>query len=275
MKNLIAVYSTILVVDDENDILELIQEEIAPHFDKILIAYNGVEACEVLKHHKVDLILTDYVMPEMNGLQLINFIKENYPLIPIIMLTGNGANAEVLKALENGAFDILDKPFRTQVLVNRIRNGLLMPELVKKIWSYGSNDLSLPRMEEFLRKPLLEQHKIMYAYTSLEAMRTRSNHDFGGAPRGKIRFKPEKDEICFIGFDLDKFTDEISALILNESAQGACLAINCKLIPPNISMVKGFSLFIKIGNLDPIESVIQWVSQVDADLIKIGIKHPF
>jgi CheY-like chemotaxis protein len=274
MKNLIAVYSTILLVDDESEILEFIQEEIAPHFGKILLASDGVEACEVLKHHKVDLIVTDYIMPNMNGIQLINFIKANYPLIPIIMLTSNSANPEVLDALQNGAFDILDKPFRTPVLVNRIQNGLLVPELIKTVWSYISNDLSVPRIEEFLRKPIKEQHQIMYAYSSVGKMKSLIRNEEGGAPRGKIRFKPEKNEICFVSFEHGKFSNEISAIILNESAQGACLVINRKLIPPNITIVIGLALFVKIGNLDPIESIVRWIDSVDSDLIKIGIHHP-
>lgn len=172
MKELIGVNSTILLIDDERDILEYTEEEIAPHFAKILCANDGVEACEMLKHHKIDLIVTDYIMPNMNGLQLINFVKANYPLIPVVMLTSNGSNPEVLEALQNGAFDILDKPFRTPVLINRIQNGLLVPELTKILWSLMSKDLSIPRLEEFLRKPIKEQHRIIYAYSTVAQMKS-------------------------------------------------------------------------------------------------------
>lgn len=181
MKDLISVHSTILLVDDEEEILEYTKEEIAPHFENILVAKNGVEACEMLKAHKIDLIVTDYVMPKMNGLQLINHVKANYPLVPVIMVTSNGANPEVVEALENGAFDILDKPFRTQVLVNRVRNGLLVPELTKTLWSAMSKDLSLPRIEEFLRKPIKEQHRIIYAYSSVTQMKSLVRSDDGEA----------------------------------------------------------------------------------------------
>lgn len=276
MKKIISVYSTILLVDDELEILEYTRDAIAPYFEKILIATGGNAAIEILKNQKVDLIVTDYLMPQMTGLQLINFIKANYPLIPIIMLTGNGNNPEVLLALTEGAFDIIEKPFRTPVLINRIENGLLVPELVKTAWNYISNDLSLPRMEEFLRKTIKEQYRIMYAYSSVGKMKSllRNEIDVKNAPRAKIRFKPEKNEICFISFDPYEFKEEVNALILNESAQGACLIINKRIIPPNAVLSPGVPLFLKIGNLDPIESVLRWVTDIDNDLVKIGIQHP-
>lgn len=180
IKNHIAIESTILLVDDEIEILEYTKEEISPEFSKVILAKDGFEACDLLKSNKVDLIVTDYAMPKMNGLQLINFVKENYPLIPVIMLTGNGANPEVLEALKNGAFDILDKPFRTPVLVNRIQNGLLVPELTKSLWEMACRDLSLVRREEFLRKPLKEQHRIMQASNSVARLKSINRADDEG-----------------------------------------------------------------------------------------------
>lgn len=184
MKNFIANNSTILLVDDESDILDFTKEEISSSFAKVLTAKDGLEACEIIKREKVDLIVTDYIMPNMNGLELINHVKINFPLIPMIMLTSNGNNPEVLFALESGAFDILDKPFRTPVLINRIRNGLLVPELTKVLWSLMSKDLSLPRLEEFLSKPLVEQHRIIYAYSSVIKMKSIVRSDGAGESNG-------------------------------------------------------------------------------------------
>ena len=176
MKDLIAVNSTILLVDDELEILEFTKEELAPHFEKIILASNGAEAMKILEKYKVNLIVTDYIMPVMNGLQFISSVKEKYPMVPVIMLTSNGSNVEIVEALKNGAFDILDKPFRLEVLVNRIQNGLLVNELTKTLWSLMSLDLSLPRLEDFLHKSTKEQHRIIYAYSSVIQMKSLFRH---------------------------------------------------------------------------------------------------
>ena len=166
MKELISVNCSILLVDDEEEIVEFTRDELKSSFEKVIIAKDGLEAIEILKVQKIDLMVTDYKMPLMNGLELINYTKQHYPLIPIIMLTGNSTNKEVIQALNNGAFDILGKPFRTQVLINRIQNGLLVPVLTKILWSILSKDLNLLKLEDFLTKPLNEQYQIINKYSS-------------------------------------------------------------------------------------------------------------
>jgi DNA-binding response OmpR family regulator len=160
------------LVDDEFEILELTKDELAPHFENIMLAINGAEAMKIIKKNKVDLIVTDYIMPVMNGLQLIASVKELYPMIPVVMLTSNGSDFEIVEALQNGAFDILDKPFRSEILVNRIQNGLLVNELTKTLWSLMCRDLSLPRLEDFLQKSTKEQHQLIYAYSSMLKMKS-------------------------------------------------------------------------------------------------------
>lgn len=172
MKKLIGVNSTILLVDDEREILELTRDSIQDHFSEVILAENGEDACEILKAKEIDLIVTDYVMPKMDGLELITFVKDNYPLIPVIMLTANGNNPEILHALKNGAFDIIDKPFKPQVLINRIQNGLLVPELMKIVWSLMSEEFELLKLEEFLKNPPKDQHKVIYAFASILKMKS-------------------------------------------------------------------------------------------------------
>lgn len=89
----------------------------------------------------------------------------------------------------------------------------------------------------------------------------------------KIRFVPEQDEFAFISFNLDNFTKDLAALILNESVKGSCLAINRKLIPDKISLEEGLFLQVKIGNLEPEMAIIRWVLHVDNDLVKIGFEY--
>ena len=91
--------------------------------------------------------------------------------------------------------------------------------------------------------------------------------------RAKIRFKPDNVDFGFISFNLVEFQKDITTLILNESATGACLVINRKLVPSSINIKDGLSILVKIGNLEPEVSVIRWVTIIDDDLIKFGIEH--
>jgi CheY-like chemotaxis protein len=164
MKQTIATASTVLIVEDELALQELICENLQPHFAKILVAANGLNAIEILNKYEVDVIVTDYRMPKMNGLDLIKHVKANHPLLPVIMLTANGSDPAVLEAIEGGAFDILDKPVRFELLVNRIQNGLLFPELLEIIWAAMTLETSALRIEEFLKLSFNKQLEIIHAF---------------------------------------------------------------------------------------------------------------
>lgn len=279
MKSAISVGSNILLVDDDQEILESTMDGLSPKFERVYLASSARKAIEILQNNKIDLVVTDYAMPEMDGLSLIKFIKSNYPIIPVILLTGNTESPEVILGLESGVFDIVEKPFRIQVLSNRIENGLLVPELVKTTWKFISSDISLPRMEEFLRLSIQKQNQIMFAYSRFKKMKSLIKGETAKLTkqRGKIRFDTEKNEISFVSFvsfDLFEYKNEVSVLVLNESPHGACFIINQKMIPSSFELMAGSTIFLKIGNLDPIKSVICWFQLLDKDIAKIGIHHP-
>jgi hypothetical protein len=192
------------------------------------------------------------------------------------MLTEIKSNPEVILAIEEGAFDVIEKPCHPQVLINRIENGLLLPELVKTAWKHLRQDLSLPKMEEFLRMSLKEQNQFMYAYSLVGNMKSVISTELKTKEkiRAKIRFKPEKNETCFVSFNTEEFCNEFSALLINESSEGACFIVNRKNIPQEILIKSGISLYLKIGNLEPIKSVLRWSLNVDSDIVKIGVQHP-
>ncbi|HND86250.1 MAG TPA: response regulator [Pseudobdellovibrionaceae bacterium] len=185
MKELLAKAGTILVVDDEPELLEIIEGNLSSSFADVLTATDGLEAIKILKTYAVDAVVTDYMMPNMDGLKLIEYISKNHPLLPVVMLTANGQNPEVLKALEHGAFDILDKPFRREVLVNRIENSLILPKLIEIVWMLLSADYPPEKLEAFLKMNRNEQLKIIYAYAQLLTTRGISGKGtFGKGGKG-------------------------------------------------------------------------------------------
>lgn len=91
--------------------------------------------------------------------------------------------------------------------------------------------------------------------------------------RSKIRFLPDNNELGLISFDLEEFSQDIAALIINESLHGVCLVVNRKLIPTTVTINIGLMLLVKAGKLDPMEAVVRWVKEIDEELVRIGIEY--
>ena len=114
---------TILAVDDERDILELLEFNLSKDGYKVVTAESGESGLEIIRKSMPDLILLDLMLPGMNGLEICRVIKENAQTkhIPIVMLTAKGEEADIVAGLEIGAEDYITKPFSPRVLLARIR----------------------------------------------------------------------------------------------------------------------------------------------------------
>ncbi len=113
---------TVLVVDDEESIRDLCIRTLQGY--RILQAENGQEALRVLDHHPVDLVLVDVMMPVMNGLELLQKIKERNPSQPVVIMTGYADKDIILRALKAHADDFIHKPINLLQLKTSIVNAL-------------------------------------------------------------------------------------------------------------------------------------------------------
>lgn len=113
----------ILLVDDNHDLLSYMSQSLSDSY-QILTADNGVEALRLLEEHDVDIIISDVMMPEMDGLELCRCIKTDFKTshIPVVLLTAKTMTSDELKGLEAGADDYITKPFSMDVLRQRIHN---------------------------------------------------------------------------------------------------------------------------------------------------------
>jgi len=114
----------ILIVDDEKSILDLLSMVFKKEGYVIYTALSSQKALEILDEHDIDLVITDIRMPGMSGLDLLFHIKENYPDIPVIMITAYGSTREAVRALKAGALDYITKPFDIDELKIVVRNAL-------------------------------------------------------------------------------------------------------------------------------------------------------
>ena len=109
----------ILVVDDDNMNLARTKIILGKEYD-VLTAESGMDALMRLRDTKVDMVLLDIDMPEMNGIETFERMKGFAPEIPVIFLTASGLEEDVVNAIKLGAVNYLKKPYRPQELLKRI-----------------------------------------------------------------------------------------------------------------------------------------------------------
>ncbi len=111
-----AAQRTILVADDEANIRKVLAATLRKEGYEVLTAADGAEALQMLERERVDVLLTDLRMPEVDGMELLNSALEARPGLPVVILTAHGTVETAKTALKRGAFDYLEKPFDREEL---------------------------------------------------------------------------------------------------------------------------------------------------------------
>ncbi|MDH1558412.1 response regulator [Pseudomonas chengduensis] len=119
---------SVLVVDDATFIRDLVKKGLRDNFPGVQIeeAINGRKAQQMLSRQVVDLILCDWEMPEMSGLELLTWCREqdNLKTTPFIMVTSRGDKENVVQAIQAGVSDYIGKPFSNEQLVTKVKKAL-------------------------------------------------------------------------------------------------------------------------------------------------------
>lgn len=112
----------ILVVDDDADICALLQDVLSEHVFAVTICHTGREAlASVEANPDIALVLLDMMLPDTNGLWVLQQVQKIRPTLPVVMLTGLGSESDVVVGLEMGADDYISKPFNPRVVVARMK----------------------------------------------------------------------------------------------------------------------------------------------------------
>ena len=114
---------SVLVVDDEEDILELVTYNLAKEGYQVSAASTGEEGLNLVRSRKPDLVVLDLMLPGTDGLEICRAIKADPKTnkTPVIMLTAKGEEADIVQGLELGADDYITKPFSPRVLLARVK----------------------------------------------------------------------------------------------------------------------------------------------------------
>ena len=111
----------ILIVEDETGIANFLKQGLEEEGYEILVAHDGKKGYELYQNHKVDLVLLDWILPKMTGIEVCKAIRKTDPKIPIIFLTAKDLVQETIEGLQAGANDYIKKPFSFEELVVRIK----------------------------------------------------------------------------------------------------------------------------------------------------------
>lgn len=115
--------ANILVCDDDKDIVEAIEIYLTQEGYRILKAYDGQEALDILNSETVDLLIIDVMMPRLDGIRATVRIRESNPL-PIIILSAKSEDTDKILGLNIGADDYITKPFNPLELIARVKSQL-------------------------------------------------------------------------------------------------------------------------------------------------------
>jgi two-component system, NtrC family, response regulator HydG len=121
---------SILVVDDEPELCQALSRLLTRHGFQTLTAHNGEEALDVMRREQVPLVLSDLMMPKMNGVELLKAAKVVSPSTEMVIVTGHGTTETAVEAMKMGAYDFIEKPFTASTALKVVRKALEKQELM-------------------------------------------------------------------------------------------------------------------------------------------------
>ena len=128
----------ILVVDDEINITKTIKEVLEDYGFSVITLNEGSNTLGILNVEDVDLVLLDLLMPSVNGIEILREIRKQFPMLPVVMISGHGTISSTVECIKLGAFDFIEKPISIDKLVSTVKNALKFRELEFEKSSYWS-----------------------------------------------------------------------------------------------------------------------------------------
>ncbi|MGE5750599.1 MAG: sigma-54-dependent transcriptional regulator, partial [Nitrospirota bacterium] len=115
---------TILVIEDKDSMLDMLKQTLEAEGYQVIPARDGAEGIKKLSDERIGLVLTDLKLPKKDGFEVLKAVKEDIPLLPVIVMTAFGTIETAVKAVKDGAYDFLTKPFDTEHLLVLIKRAL-------------------------------------------------------------------------------------------------------------------------------------------------------
>lgn len=204
----------ILVVEDSTAQAEQLQSILKPHGYSVSLASNGLEAIKIMALRKPAVVISDIVMPEMDGYQFCRWIKhnENFKDIPVILLTVLSDSKDVLRGLKCGADNFITKPYNEKYLLSRIHYILENTELRKSKKTEAGVEISLGGENFFI---VAERQQILDLLLSA----------YEAAIQKNLELAKTRDELETINAELTELNREMDALVAERTISLMALTV--------------------------------------------------
>jgi len=123
----------ILIVDDDHEVREMLGGNIALFGYEYDTAEDGLAAIDKLKGDNFSIVISDIKMPNFDGIQLLQYIRKNYPFVDVIIVTGFGDKYSYVDVIKEGASDFLSKPFNIDELEAKLNRVIREQRLIKEL----------------------------------------------------------------------------------------------------------------------------------------------
>lgn len=120
----------ILVVEDEKQIAKILKIDLEFEGYEVMVTHDGKSGLQAALNEKLDLILLDVMLPEMNGIEMLRRLRKENNLLPVILLTARNMTMDKVSGLDQGANDYITKPFEMEELLARVRSCLRQSSIV-------------------------------------------------------------------------------------------------------------------------------------------------
>jgi CheY-like chemotaxis protein/DNA-binding transcriptional ArsR family regulator len=144
----------ILVVDDDEELREDVVEMLQREGYEVIDVGTGEEAIEKLKKESVDIILTDLMMPGIDGMEVLRQSKKLKPAVRVIMITGFGTIENAVEAMKEGASDYISKPFKIGEVQATVKRALEEVKFAKSLSASGMEDKRMQDIMSSLSNPI-------------------------------------------------------------------------------------------------------------------------
>ena len=247
----------ILFADDNADMRDYVTRLLSAHYE-ILSVPDGEAALATAREHNPDLILSDVMMPRMDGFALLQAVRSDERLksIPVILLSARAGEESRIEGLQSGADDYLVKPFSARELLTRVRSHLTMAGVRQH------SERQLAAEAEALAK-LNERSLSLWRSRDLQQGlddMLRTVIDLLGADRGNVQLYDARKEALAIeahqgfGKDFLEFFAEVKAA--DDTACGRALRSKQRVVIPNVELDPGFAPFLKAAHSADYRAVV-------------------
>ncbi len=251
--------SAILLVEDDVSFSEMLRRFLERHHHEVTLSYTLEDAKAKVKNTTFDLVFTDLRLPDGDGIALLNHIKTKDSSVPVVLMTGYAEVSTAVKAMKDGAFDYISKPFNPEEVLQVVKNALKEKQDIKKPQATTTTSTPVSKRPSEIAPGFVSgisaASKVLYDHINLVAPTDMSVLISGESGTGKevvakaIHLKSSRKNQPFIAVDCGAIPKEIAASEFFGHKKGSFTgAINDKI--GHFEAANGGTLFLdEVGNL--------------------------